>query len=346
MATSEYRSRYGTPQVGSDTATLKNFADRLIEAIQEKGSPIAVGLDPQLKYIPQEIKARGFKNYGQGFKGASWAILEFNRKVLDIISPYVGVVKLQVAFYELLGPSGMETYRKTINYAQKKGLITIGDIKRGDVEHTAMAYAQAHLGEVEVDKTRLQGYGSDSVTLNPYLGWDSIVPFLQVAEKKGKGLFILVKTTNPSSKDFQDLATSGGQRLFEKVAKKVGQWGKGLIGKNGYSSIGAVVGAQYPESARRLRHLMPKSFFLVPGYGAQGAGTEGLGAYFNPDALGAIITSSRAITYAYLYPPWKGKAIDWEEAVRQAVMKMHSEVAEVAERAKRRPKSSGRACSA
>ncbi|HHT9154832.1 MAG TPA: orotidine-5'-phosphate decarboxylase, partial [Candidatus Tripitaka sp. YC43] len=258
---------------------MKNFADRLIEVIQEKGSPIAVGLDPQLQYIPREIKDKAFKDHGQGFKGASWAILEFNRKVLDVVSPYTGVVKLQVAFYELLGPCGMEAYRKTIAYAQKKGLVTIGDIKRGDVEHTAIAYAQAHLGEVKLDKTTLQGYGTDSVTLNPYLGGDSIAPFLKVAGEKAKGLFILVKTTNPSSRDFQDLSASDGERFFEKVAKKVGQWGKGLIGKNGYSSVGAVVGAQYPRAANRLRRLIPRAFFLVPGYGAQGAGARGLDAY-------------------------------------------------------------------
>lgn len=328
---------------------MKNFADRLIEVIQEKGSPIAVGLDPQLQYIPQEIKDKAFKDHGQGFKGASRAILEFNRKVLDVVSPYTGVVKLQVAFYELLGPWGMEAYRKTITYAQKKGLVTIGDIKRGDVEHTAIAYAQAHLGEVKLDETTLQGYGTDSVTLNPYLGEDSIAPFLKVAKEKDKGLFILVKTTNPSSRDFQDLSASDGERFFEKVAKKVGQWGKGLIGKNGYSSVGAVVGAQYPRAANRLRRLIPRAFFLVPGYGAQGAGARVLDAYFNADGYGAIISSSRSIIFAYLYPPWggirprqtrrqkSGKTMDWEEAIRQAVVKMHSEVAEAAERAKRRP---------
>ena len=323
---------------------MNNFADRLIKVIQEKGSPIVVGLDPQLQYIPQEIKDRAFKNHGQGFKGASQAILEFNRKVLDIVSPYTGVVKLQVAFYELLGPCGMEAYLKTVAYAQKKGLMTIGDIKRGDVEHTALAYAQAHLGEVKVGKATLQGYGTDAVTLNPYLGEDSIAPFLWVAEERDKGLFILVKTTNPSSKDFQDLSASDGERFFEKVARKVGQWGKGLTGKNGYSSVGAVVGAQYPRAARRLRRLMPRAFFLVPGYGVQGARANELDTYFNADGYGAIINSSRTIIFAYLRPPRKGRGVlqyapaDWEKAVRQAVVKMHSEVAEVAKRAKRRPK--------
>ncbi len=317
---------------------MKNFADRLIEVIQEKGSPIVVGLDPQLQCIPKGIKDRAFKNHGRGFKGASWAVLEFNRKVLDLIAPYTGVVKLQIAFYELLGPWGIEAYRKTIIYAQKKGLITIGDIKRGDVEHTAMAYAQAHLGETVVDKTPLQVYGTDAVTLNPYLGGDSVTPFLRIAEKRGKGFFILVKTTNPSSRDFQDLPISGGERFYEKVARKVGEWGKGLTGGSGYSSVGAVVGAQYPAVARRLRLLLPRAFFLVPGYGAQGASAKELDAYFNNDGYGAIVSSSRAITFAYLYPPRKGKVENWEDAVRRAVIKMHSEVAEAAERAKRRQK--------
>lgn len=297
-----------------------------------------VGLDPQLQYIPQEIKDKAFKSHRQGFKGASSAILEFNRKILDIVSPYTGIVKLQVAFYELLGPWGMEAYRKTILYAQRKGLITIGDIKRGDVEHTALAYAQAHLGEVKIGDTTLQGYGADAVTLNPYLGGDSIAPFLKIAEEKGKGLFILAKTTNRSSKDFQDLPASDGERIYEKVIRKVRQWGKDLVGKNGYSSVGAVVGAQYPEAARRLRRLMPRAFFMVPGYGAQGATAKELDAYFNADGYGAIISSSRAIIFAYLYPPWKGKTTDWKGAVRQAVVNMSSEVAEAAERAKRRQK--------
>lgn len=316
---------------------MKSFADRLIEVLGERDSPVAVGLDPQLKWLPQEIKDMAFRRHGKGLKGASQAILEFNQRIIDTISPYVGVVKLQIAFYEALGHWGLDAYSKTIGYAQKKGLMVIGDIKRGDVEHTAEAYAQAHLGEMEIDGSFVYPYSVDAVTLNPYLGGDSVAPFLKRAERYGKGLFILVKSTNPSSRDFQDLRC-GGERLCERVARKVNQWGMALVGKHGYSAVGAVVGANSPSLAKRLRLLMPRAFFLVPGYGAQGAGPEGLYPYFNRDGSGAIISSSRAIIFAYRNPPWRRRygMRNWEAAVREALLRMRSEVAEVVGRIRRR----------
>ncbi|MFQ5956761.1 MAG: orotidine-5'-phosphate decarboxylase [Candidatus Brocadiales bacterium] len=306
---------------------MKSFGDRLIEVLKEKGSPAVVGLDPQLRSLPPEIKTKNFERYGKGLRGASRAVLEFNRRILDIISPHVGVVKLQIAFYEALGPHGIDSYQKTARLALKKGLLVIGDIKRGDVEHTAVAYAQAHLGKVNIDGLTTQGYGADAVTLNPYLGSDSISPFLKMAKAYGKGVFIVVKSTNPSSKDFQD-KRCGTERLCELVARKVDNWGGGLVGKSGYSAVGAVVAAGSPALGKRLRRLMPRAFFLVPGYGAQGTKAEDISPYFNTDGYGAIVSSSRAITFAYENPLWKRKygVKDWEKAVEDAVLKMRQDI--------------------
>ncbi|MEE9558442.1 MAG: orotidine-5'-phosphate decarboxylase [Candidatus Brocadiales bacterium] len=306
---------------------MKSFSDRLIEVIKEKGSPAVVGLDPQLDLLPSGIKRKNFERYGRNFKGASRAILEFNHRLLDIISPHIGVVKLQVAFYEALGPHGIESYQKTVNVARKKGLLVIGDIKRGDVGHTAEAYARAHLGEVDIDGTLISGYGVDAVTLNPYLGGDSIMPFVKMAKAYGRGLFIVVKSTNPSSSDFQG-KRCGTERLCEIVARKVDEWGGGVIGKSGYSAVGAVVAAGPPALGRRLRRLMPRAFFLVPGYGAQGARLEDMRHYFNADGYGAIISASRSITFAYESPAWKKKygQRHWERAVEDAVLRMRQDI--------------------
>ncbi len=310
---------------------MKSFSDRLIEVLREKGSPVVVGLDPQLQSLPSEIKTRNFQRYGRNLKGASRAVLEFNRRILDVISPHVGVVKLQIAFYEVLGPHGIDSYQKTARFALKRGLLVIGDIKRGDVGHTAEAYAEAHLGKVDIDGLTTQGYGVDAVTLNPYLGGDSISPFLKTAKAYGKGLFIVVKSTNPSSKDFQD-RRCGTRRLCELVAGEVNDWGSGLVGKSGYSAVGAVVAAGSPALGRRLRRLMPRAFFLVPGYGAQGTKAEDIRPYFNADGYGAIVSSSRAIIFAYKNPLWKKKygrkhgEKDWERAVEDAVLRMRQDV--------------------
>jgi len=307
---------------------LKSFSDRLIGVLKEKGSPAVVGLDPQLDLLPPEIKRKNFKRYGRNFRGAGRAVLEFNHRLLNIISPHIGVVKLQVAFYEALGPHGIEAYQKTVNLARKKGLLVIGDVKRGDVGHTAETYARAHLGEVDIDGTPVSGYGVDAVTLNPYLGGDSIMPFVKTAKAYGRGLFVVVKSTNPSSRDFQN-KRCGTEMLCETVARKVDKWGSGVIGESGYSAVGAVVAAGSPALGRRLRRLMPRAFFLVPGYGAQGAKLEDMRLYFNDDGRGAIISASRSIIFAYENPAWKKKygMRDWERAVEDAVLSMRRNIA-------------------
>lgn len=296
---------------------MKPFADQLIELIEKKTTPACVGLDPQLEFIPRKIN---LFPYTRRPRGIAEPLYEFNRKVIDIISPHIGIVKLQTAFYEALGHWGIKAYIDTIKYAHKKGLIVIGDIKRGDVPHTAEAYASAHLGGL---------YEADAVTVNPYLGTDSIMPFIKKAQELGKGVFVLVKTTNPSSADFQDLLIGAPHAvpLYEHVAEKVNQWGKPLIGRSGYSSIGAVVGA---KAGRELRNIMPNAFFLVPGYGAQGATAKDIKHCFNPDGYGAIISASRSIIYAWMYPPWKEKYGQkrWEQAVEAAIIEMKNKLKE------------------
>lgn len=288
------------------------FADRLIEIIKKKNTPACVGLDPQKEFIPEKIR---LTPYERRPRGRAEDLYDFNCRVIDIISPNIGIVKLQIAFYEALGHWGIKAYIDTIKYARKKGLIVIGDIKRGDVPHTAEAYARAYLGDV---------YNADAVTVNPYLGEDSIMPFIKMAEELNKGVFVLVKTTNPSSADFQDLV-AGNKKLYEHVAEKVNQWGKQLIGQSSYSSIGAVVGA---EAGRRLRTIMPDTIFLVPGYGAQGAAAKDVKHCFNPDGYGAIISASRSIIYAWMYSPWKEKygQKKWEQAVEAAIIEMKKEL--------------------
>jgi orotidine-5'-phosphate decarboxylase len=296
---------------------LKNFADKLIEIIKEKNTPVCVGLDPQLDLIPEEIRLSvSNPPPGNKLKTVTEALYQFNHTIIDIISPHIGIVKPQIAFYEALGQWGVKAYIDTAKYAHEKGLIVIGDIKRADVPHTAEAYARAHLGEV---------YGTDAVTVNPYLGEDSLSPFIKESQALGKGLFVLVKTTNPSSADFQELQISNGKKLYEHVAEKVTQWGKPLIGDSGYSSIGAVVGA---TAGRELRGIMPNAFFLVPGYGAQGATNDDVKQCFNTDGYGAIISASRSIIYAWTYSPWKEKygQKKWEQAVEAATIEMKNKL--------------------
>jgi len=289
-----------------------------------------VGLDPHFKLIPDDIKQKFLNLHKPSLEYAARVILEFNIQVIDIITPYVGIVKPQIAFYELYGWWGIWAYAETIKYAKEKGLIVIGDVKRGDVPTTAEAYANAHIGEVYVNDTIETPFAADAVTVNPFLGTDSILPFIQTAKKYNKGIFILVKTSNPLSGEFQNLIC-GKKKLHEIIAEKTNEWGKDLIGKEGYSAIGAVVGATFPKEITTLRKVMPIAFFLVPGYGAQGATVQDIKYCFNKDGLGAIINASRSILYAYDISPWKEKygITAWKEATREALIKMNEEINEI-----------------
>lgn len=271
--------------------------NRLVENIKRTGAPIVVGLDPMMRFIPEKIQSRAFQEYGETLEGGAEAIWQFNKEIVDHICDLVPAVKPQIAMYEQFGIEGLKAYKKTVDYCHSKDLVVIGDVKRGDIGSTSAAYAAGHLGKVKVGKNICRGLDEDFITVNPYLGSDGVKPFIDVCKEEKKGLFILVKTSNPSSGEFQDQLVDG-RPLYELVGEKVAEWGADFCGDS-YSYIGAVVGATYPEMGKALRKIMPKSFILVPGYGAQGGKGKDLVHYFNEDGLGAIVNSSRGIIAAY-----------------------------------------------
>ena len=271
--------------------------NKLITRIKETNAPIVVGLDPMMKFVPEYIKKAAFTEYGETLEGAAEAIWQYNKGIVDAIYDLVPAVKPQVAMYEQFGIPGLVAFKKTVDYCKAKGLVVIGDIKRGDIGSTSSAYAVGHIGKVQVGSKTYAPFDEDFVTVNPYLGSDGVNPFIDVCKEEKKGLFILVKTSNPSSGEFQDQMIDG-RPLYELVGEKVAQWGEDCMGDE-YSYIGAVVGATYPEMGKVLRKVMPKSYILVPGYGAQGGKGKDLVHFFNEDGLGAIVNSSRGIIAAY-----------------------------------------------
>ena len=300
-----------------------NFADRLVEAIQKKGNAICVGLDPRLDKIPEVVKGPIMREAEEQspMRLVAEMFLEFNKGIIDAVADIVPVVKPQIAFYEVYGPDGIWAYQETIRYAQSKGLLVIADVKRNDIGTTAEAYASAYLGEINVlDDVVMPVFGADSLTINPYLGWDGVKPFIEEADNFGGGVFVMVKTSNSTSGDLQDLQVADGNRVFEVVAQYVDSWGSDYIGESGYSLLGAVVGATYPSEAKILRRLMPNAFFLVPGYGAQGGSAEDVKPCFNRDGLGALVNSSRGIIFAYERMEYDPAA--YAEAARAAVLEM------------------------
>lgn len=306
----------------------KNFADRLIEAVKAKGNAICVGLDPRLAQIPASIKKRALRGEKRPTAAAADAIIEFNRGIIDAVADIVPVVKPQIAFYEIFGSEGIRAFEDALAYAKQKGLITIADVKRNDIGSTAEAYAQGYLGEVGIfegeDEVVMPIFDADSVTLNAYLGWDGIKPFFDECERYGKGVFILAKTSNKSSSDLQDLQLAGGMTVYETMGHLIESWGADAVGKSGYSFIGAVVGATFPDEARLLRKVMPQSIFLVPGYGAQGGGAKDVVPCFNKDGLGAIVNNSRGIIFAYEKLDFPPDA--YAEAARAAVLEMKNDL--------------------
>ena len=271
--------------------------NQLIANIKKTGAPIVVGLDPMLKYIPEHIQKKAFAEFGETLEGAAEAIWQFNKEIVDKTYDLIPAVKPQIAMYEQFGIPGLVAFKKTVDYCKAKGLVVIGDIKRGDIGSTSSAYAVGHIGKVQVGSKTYAPFDEDFVTVNPYLGSDGVNPFIDVCKEEKKGLFILVKTSNPSSGEFQDQMIDG-RPLYELVGEKVAQWGEDCMGDE-YSYIGAVVGATYPEMGKVLRKVMPKSYILVPGYGAQGGKGKDLVHFFNEDDLGAIVNSSRGIIAAY-----------------------------------------------
>lgn len=299
--------------------------NKLVKKIEELQAPIVVGLDPMLNYVPEHVKAKAFAEYGETLEGAGEAIWQFNKAIVDATCDLIPAVKPQIAMYEQFGIPGLQAFKKTVDYCKEKDLVVIGDIKRGDIGSTSGAYATAHVGQVQVGSNKFRAFDEDFVTVNPYLGSDGVKPFIDVCKEENKGIFVLVKTSNPSSGEFQDRLVDG-KPLYELVGKKVDEWGQSHMG-DAYSYVGAVVGATYPEMGKVLRKLMPKTYILVPGYGAQGGKAKDLVPYFNKDGLGAIVNSSRGIIAAYKqdkYAKFGPEAYD--AASRQAVLDMKEDL--------------------
>ncbi len=304
--------------------------DKLVKKIKAAGAPIVVGLDPMMKFVPEHIQKKAFAEYGETLEGAAEAVWQFNKEIVDNIWDLIPAVKPQIAMYEQFGIPGLISYKKTIDYCREKGLVVIGDIKRGDIGSTSEAYAVGHLGKVKVGGSAYYGFDEDFATVNPYFGTDGVAPFIKICKEENKGLFILVKTSNPSSGEFQDrqVADADNRPLYEIVGEYVDKWGREHMGET-YSCIGAVVGATYPEMGKALRRIMPKTYILVPGYGAQGGKGADLVHFFNEDGLGAIVNSSRGIIAAYQQEKYASFGAEhFAQAARAAVEDMRRDIGE------------------
>ena len=299
--------------------------NKLVDKIKKTNAPVVVGLDPMMSYIPEHITKKAFDEFGETLEGAAEAIWQYNKGIIDNTYDLIPAVKPQIAMYEQFGVPGLVAFDKTVKYAKEKDLVVIGDVKRGDIGSTSAAYATGHLGKVQVGSKKYSLFDEDFATVNPYLGTDGIKPFIDVCKEENKGLFILVKTSNPSSGEFQDRLIDG-RPLYEHVGAKVDEWGRECMGDD-YSYVGAVVGATYPEMGAALRKIMPKAYILVPGYGAQGGKGSDLVNFFNKDGLGAIVNSSRGIIAAYTKDEYaKFGEKNFAEASRQAALDMIKDI--------------------
>jgi len=302
--------------------------EKLVSRIKKLNAPIVVGLDPTLNFVPKFLIDKAINEKGETLEAAADAIFEFNKAIVDAVYDLIPAVKPQIAMYEQFGIPGLMAYKKTLDYCHEKELLVIGDAKRGDIGSTSTAYAIGHLGKVKIGSTEIAPIDADFLTINPYMGSDSVVPFVEECKKHDKGLFILVKTSNPSSGEFQDQKV-GEKAVYELVGKKVDEWGLDTV-KEGYSDVGAVVGATYPEMGKVLREIMPKAYILVPGYGAQGGTAAELKPFFNKDGLGAIVNSSRGIIAAYKQEKYaEFGAEGFAEAAREAVIDMKNDIASI-----------------
>lgn len=303
---------------------MKNAIDNLIDKIKEKNNPTVIGLDPRYEMIPKCITQK----YAPTLEGASKAILEFNKRLIDATYDIIPAVKPQIAFYEMFGIEGIKAFKETCEYAKQKGMIVIADIKRGDIGSTAEGYSNAFLGKTKIANKEESIFDVEFVTLNPYMGIDSIKPFIEDCKKYNKGIFILIKTSNPSSGDIQDVKMKDGEELYTKVAKLVENWGEDLRGEYGYSSVGGVVGATYPEQLEILRKVAPHTFFLIPGYGAQGGKANDIAKAFDSNGIGGIVNSSRGLMCAYKSELWKEKYSEdeFEKATREEALRMKGDL--------------------
>ena len=299
--------------------------NKLVEKIKKTEAPIVVGLDPMLAYVPEHVQQKAFAQYGETLEGAAEAIWQFNKEIVDHVCDLVPAVKPQIAMYEQFGVPGLAAFQKTVEYCKSKDLVAIGDIKRGDIGSTSAAYAIGHLGKVRVGSREYAPFDEDFATVNPYLGSDGVNPFIKVCQEEKKGIFVLVKTSNPSSGEFQDRRIEN-RPLYEHVGEMVAEWGEQCMGDS-YSYVGAVVGATYPEIGKVMRKVMPKAYILVPGYGAQGGQGKDLAHFFNEDGLGAIVNSSRGIIAAYKQDAYAQFGPEhFGEASRAAVEAMKADI--------------------
>ncbi|MDR0914110.1 MAG: orotidine-5'-phosphate decarboxylase [Oscillospiraceae bacterium] len=298
--------------------------DRLIKKIKECQNPTVAGLDPKLDFIPKFIIDEAFESKGSNLDGAAQALLMFNKGLIDALYDIVPAVKPQLAYYEMYGWQGLRAFYETVQYAKQKGMYVIADGKRNDIGTTMEAYAAAHLGEIAVGQKNFAPFGSDALTVNGYLGSDGINPLLDICKKYDKSIFVLVKTSNKSSGELQDLAFANGKSVYETMGDMVESWGENLRGSYGYSTVGAVVGATYPAQQKELRECLPHTFFLVPGYGAQGGGADDVKYAFDTNGLGAIVNSSRGIMCAYKKAGCDEK--DFAAAARQEALRMKADL--------------------
>lgn len=300
--------------------------DMLLEKIVQKKNPTVAGLDPKLAFIPSYIKEEVKGKHGSPLGDAAAALLVFNKGLIDALCDIVPAVKPQAAYYEMYGWQGVKALSETISYAREKGMYVITDGKRNDIGATMEAYATAHLGSLEIEGERIEPFGADSLTVNGYLGTDGIKPLLDVCNASDKGIFVLVKTSNPSSGELQDRLIEGVS-VYEIMGGMCESWGKESMGKYGYSSVGAVVGATYPSQLEELREKMPHTIFLVPGYGAQGGAAKDVSFAFDKNGIGAVVNSSRAIMCAYQKEGCDEH--DYAGAARREAIRMRDEIVAV-----------------
>ena len=306
---------------------VTNIIDILIKKIKETQNPTVMGLDPRYDMLPKCVTDK----YPQTLEGVAQAIIEYNKALIDATYDIIPAIKPQIAFYEMFGIPGMQAFKETCEYAKQKGMIVIADIKRGDIGSTAQGYSYAYLGKTKIGDMEQSIFDVDFVTVNPYMGTDCVKPFVDDCKKYNKGLFILVKTSNPSSGELQDLKFENGKEVYKEVAELVEKWGEELVGENGYSSIAAVVGATYPEQLKQIREIAPHTYFLIPGYGAQGGKAEDIALGFDENGLGGIVNASRSLMCAYKSDKWKDKfeEKDYAQATRAEAIRMKEELSSV-----------------
>ena len=303
---------------------MQNQIDRLIEKIKETNNPTVIGVDTRYDMVPDCVKNKYFKD----IKGMCSAMLEYSKALIDSTYDIIPAVKLQSAYFEMYGVEGIKLYKEMIDYCKEKDMVVMADVKRGDIGSTSAGYSKAYLGKNTINEKEEGIFDVDFATVNPYMGSDCVNPFVEDCKKYDKGIFVLVKTSNKSSGELQDLKTEDGEEIYKKVAKLVNTWGKDLIGQYGYSSVSAVVGATYPKQLQELRELMPHSYFLIPGYGAQGGKAEDIALGFDKNGLGGIVNATRSLMCAYKSDLWKDKfkEEDYAKATRAEAIRMRDEL--------------------